>query len=187
MKNIIKNNLSTELTSFLIEQEIKEFNYDSNKNSPTFEWDILKDDIKNNANSIKNYNDIKQFFKTLASKIKELPTTTKTKIKKYALTTLVSVVGLTMVNKAFSDKEIKSQKPNKADITKTVEPKKELTKTKEYIIPNQYSDNLVNFLKHEEGSIKKKGEPVLKAYDLGDGKITIVMVMLKIKIILTLK
>jgi GH24 family phage-related lysozyme (muramidase) len=37
----------------------------------------------------------------------------------------------------------------------------------------QSSDDLYNHLKYEEGSIINKGEPVLRAYDLGDGAYTI--------------
>ena len=39
--------------------------------------------------------------------------------------------------------------------------------------PTKVSQNLINHLKYEEGSIKQKGEPVLKAYKLGDGAITV--------------
>ena len=35
------------------------------------------------------------------------------------------------------------------------------------------SDELVSFLKHEEGDTKQKGEPVLTAYKIGDGMVTI--------------
>jgi GH24 family phage-related lysozyme (muramidase) len=37
----------------------------------------------------------------------------------------------------------------------------------------QSSESLFNHLKYEEGSIRDKGEPVLTAYDLGDGAYTI--------------
>ena len=52
----------------------------------------------------------------------------------------------------------------------------ELTKVDEEVVlerTRDYSEDLVEFIKRVEGSPKKKGEPLLTAYAIGDGMVTI--------------
>lgn len=59
--------------------------------------------------------------------------------------------------------------------------KEKITENDEYVIDKQYVDgtklkasqNFWDTIKKEEGSLKERGKPVLKAYKLGDGRITI--------------
>jgi len=59
--------------------------------------------------------------------------------------------------------------------------KEKITENDEYVIDKEYVDgtklkasqNFWDTIKKEEGSLKERGKPVLKAYKLGDGRITI--------------
>jgi len=51
--------------------------------------------------------------------------------------------------------------------------KDETTTPKSNLQIRNVSESLIEFIKDEEGSARKKGEPVLTAYDIGDGRITI--------------
>ena len=99
-------------------------------------------------------------------------------MKKYAITTLIGVIGLTSFNNLIGDmgnaldsKEIKV--PSKKVDTNSLKTNiKDVVDTK-FNTPNKVSSNLINMLKNHEGSAKRKGEPVLRAYELGDGKVTV--------------
>ena len=59
--------------------------------------------------------------------------------------------------------------------------KEKINENDEYVIDKKYVDgtklkasqNFWDTIKKEEGSLKEKGKPVLKAYKLGDGRVTI--------------
>ena len=59
--------------------------------------------------------------------------------------------------------------------------KEKINENHEYVIDKKYVDgtklkasqNFWDTIKKEEGSLKEKGKPVLKAYKLGDGRVTI--------------
>ena len=60
--------------------------------------------------------------------------------------------------------------------------KEKINENDEYVIDKKYVDgtklrasqNFWDTIKKEEGSLKERGKPVLKAYKLGDGRVTIV-------------
>ena len=142
-----------------------------NEGPITFEWDIAQETIdkaKENTNTPKQ---AELFLKALINKVKNLPKKIKMKLIKYGIIGLVGLLSVSGISKTIEtlDPEIKTEILTFVNKEKESEPEKEvLVKT-----PTQVSDSLVNFIKYEEGDPKKKGEPVLKAYKLGDGMITV--------------
>ena len=130
--------------------------------SYTFEWDLTKEKLDKSRSKITTKDQAIKYLEFLMDKVKNLPEKIKIKIIKYSSYVLVGLIGLNTINSIITDKE-----PNIKD---------EIVTTKETTIhksPKKVSKNLLNLLKYEEGSIKQKGEPVLKAYKLGDGAITV--------------
>jgi GH24 family phage-related lysozyme (muramidase) len=131
------------------------------KTKPDMEWDFteVKKDIDLSKLWVKTKEDVKEYLKILKNKIKELPTELKKKIIRYVM---YSFLGLLSLNQIQSSLE--------PTLQKAVETEKQVFEQPRI---RQSSDDLYNHLKYEEGSIINKGEPVLRAYDLGDGAYTI--------------
>jgi GH24 family phage-related lysozyme (muramidase) len=104
-----------------------------------------------------------EYIKTLKNKIQNLPKELKRKILKYVLYSFLGLLSLTQIQTQIEE-----------PVQQTVKKEKEVIKNvvKDLRIRNS-SDTLLNHLKWEEGSIRDKGEPVLTAYNLGDGAYTI--------------
>ena len=135
------------------------------KTEPDMEWDFtdVKKDLDLSKLWVKTKEDAKEYLSILREKIKELPTDLKKKIIRYVM---YSFLGLLSLNQIQSSLEPTLQKS--VEIEKQV-----LPKVVEQPRIRQSSEDLINHLKWEEGSITRKGEPVLTAYDLGDGAYTI--------------
>jgi len=131
------------------------------KTEPDMEWDFtdVKKDLDLSKLWVKTKEDAKEYLTILKNKIKELPTELKKKIIRYVM---YSFLGLLSLNQIQSSLEPTLQKAVETEKQVFVQPR-----------IRQSSDDLYNHLKYEEGSIINKGEPVLRAYDLGDGAYTI--------------
>jgi GH24 family phage-related lysozyme (muramidase) len=131
------------------------------KTEPDMEWDFtdVKKDLDLSKLWVKTKEDAKEYLTILKNKIKELPTELKKKIIRYVM---YSFLGLLSLNQIQSSLE--------PTLQKAVETEKQVFEQPRI---RQSSDDLYNHLKYEEGSIINKGEPVLRAYDLGDGAYTI--------------
>ena len=144
--------------------------------SPTFEWDIAKEKLDNSMSFVKTKEQAQEYLVRVLEKIQPIPRAIKIKIVKYLVFTLVGLMGYSAIKDVVYDSapEI-SQEIGKAMVAvsankNAVDFKKKVELAKE---PRKSSETLKNILKHEEGSIQEKGEPVLKAYKLGDGMITV--------------
>lgn len=134
------------------------------KTEPDMEWDFtnVKKDIDKSKLWVKTKEDAIQYIESVSDKIKNLPPELRKKILKYTLYSFVGLLTVKQLNKTVEPA-----------LKKTVEVEKETIKK---IIPpriRKSSQNLIDHLKYEEGSIVNKGEPNLVAYDLGDGAYTI--------------
>jgi len=131
---------------------------------PDMEWDFtnIKKDLDKSKTWVETEEDAIEYLNLLKEKIKNLPDELKNKIIKYVLYSFIGLISLTQI-KNYLDPPLKSAVETEKDIIKTLNPE---------IIRNS-SESLFNHLKWEEGSIYDKGEPVLTAYDLGDGAYTI--------------
>ena len=134
--------------------------------APDMEWDFTtaKDQIKQASRWVKTKEDAIEFLRTVRDKIKELPDNTKLKIMEYVIFALMGVVGLKLIYRVLNPPLETIQKVEKKAL-EDIKPKYERIR--------KSSEKLFNHLKWEEGSIYDKGEPVLRAYDLGDGAYTI--------------
>jgi GH24 family phage-related lysozyme (muramidase) len=131
------------------------------KTEPDIEWDFteVKKELDLSKLWVKTKEDAKEYLSILKDKIKELPVDLKKKIIRYVMYTFLGLLSLNQIESALEPK-----------LQKTVETEKQVLKEPRI---RQSSDDLYNHLKYEEGSVVNKGEPVLKAYDLGDGAYTI--------------
>jgi GH24 family phage-related lysozyme (muramidase) len=154
------------ISSRYLDQVAQTINLIREDDQPDFEWDFteIKKNIENSTLWIKTKEEAKKYLEILKEKLKNLDSDLKRKLFKYAIYSLIGIIGY----------------QNIKDITTTSEPEKiELPvdvggglKEKDVRI-RDYDDELINHLKYEEGSITNKGEPVLVAYDIGDGAKTI--------------
>lgn len=133
----------------------------------TFTWDLAKEKVDLSKKYVKTKEQAIEYLKNFFNQIKKLPRGLKIKIAKYVVSSFIGLVGVGVVSGLMSN--------TVPDIEKevvTVVADKPVEK-QEYVRPTQVSPELLDFLKHEEGSIRDKGEPVLKAYKLGDGAVTV--------------
>ncbi len=172
----------------ILEQQFKFFkSLDKFNETNTFEWDFTKD-IQDNLTAIQKLNlgkdKIISYFKKFLKRLEKLPDAFKLKLfKGIVLSLLVSMTTTEIINTVSNyynnDTELSTAEArveiNKLTdvVRKTSRNIKKEDKQIEYTTPTSFSDTLVNFLQHEEGDVIKKGEPVLTAYDIGDGMITI--------------
>ena len=143
--------------------------FEDEEREPDMVWDFTqaKDQIEKASSWVKTKEDAIEFLKTVRDKIKELPTNTKLKIMEYVIMALMGVVGVKLIYRVLNPRlETVQQIEKKAieDVSQQ-EPK--------YQRIRKSSEDLFNHLKWEEGSIYDKGEPALRAYNLGDGAYTI--------------
>jgi GH24 family phage-related lysozyme (muramidase) len=131
------------------------------KTEPDMEWDFtdVKKELDLSKLWVKTKEDAKEYLSILKDKIRELPVDLKKKIIRYVMYTFLGLLSLNQIESALEPK-----------LQKAVETEKQVLKEPRI---RQSSDDLYNHLKYEEGSVVNKGEPVLKAYDLGDGAYTI--------------
>lgn len=172
----------------LISEAIKNvYKENSEKPSPTYEWDLTEKKVKDSTLGIKTLEQAKQYLNILFKKIKNLPKKIKLKILKYAFISLAGIMSYSQLYDYASnsdsglddeieiiklDLKINNEEGESTEIMDLDSEENEEEAILSYI-PNSVSDSLVDFMKKEEGSAKFKGKPVLVAYDLGDGMITI--------------
>lgn len=135
------------------------------KTEPDMEWDFtnVKKDIDLAKMWVQTKEDAEEFVKNLIVKIKNLPTKVKAKILRYVLYSLVGLISIGQIRDYLNpplEKAVKTEK----EVVKNIAQDLKIRKS---------SENLLDHLKWEEGSIRDKGEPVLVAYNLGDGAYTI--------------
>ena len=128
------------------------------------EWDFteVKKELDSSKLWVKTKEDVKEYLTSLKEKIKNLPNNLKKRILKYVL---YSFLGLLSINQIQNYLEPQLQQ--------AVKKEKEVIKKLQDVKIRKSSENLKNHLRYEEGSITEKGQPVLTAYDLGDGAYTI--------------
>ena len=138
---------------------------DEGKTEPDMEWDFtkVKEEIDLSKMWVKTKEDALEYINTLKNKIQNLPKELKRKILKYVLYSFLGLLSLTQIQTQIEE-----------PIQQVVKKEKQVIKNvvKDLRIRNS-SEKLLDHLKWEEGSIRDKGEPVLTAYNLGDGAYTI--------------
>ena len=135
------------------------------KTEPDMEWDFtdVKKDLDLSKVWVKTKEDAQEYLSMLKEKIKGLPTDLKKKIIRYVMYSFLGLMSLNQIQSSLEPKLQKAVETEKQVLQKVVEQQR----------IRQSSEGLFNHLKWEEGSVVNKGEPVLKAYDLGDGAYTI--------------
>ena len=136
--------------------------FEDEEREPDMEWDFTqaKDQLEKASSWVKTKEDAIEFIKKVKDKVKQLPDDIKRKIFQY---TLYTVLGLVTTKQFYQ-----LLNPSLKQVAKT---EQQTFKPEQRI--RQSSEDLINHLKYEEGSIYDKGEPALRAYDLGDGAYTI--------------
>lgn len=134
------------------------------KTKPDMEWDFepIKNELDLSKLWVKTKEDAIEYFEYVKEKVKDLPLELKKKILKYVAYSLIGLLTLNQIGKYLEE-----------PLQGVVKSEKEVIQK---IVPHRIrksSDKLLDHMKWEEGSIKHKGEPVLVAYDLGDGAKTI--------------
>ena len=137
---------------------------ENEEREPDMEWDFtnVKDDIDFSKMWVKTKEDVKKYISILKEKIKELPDDLKRKIMRYVMYSFLGIVSLNQIQN-FLEPPLQTAVKTEKDVIKKMEPQRIRKSSKE----------LLDHLKWEEGSIRHKGEPVLVAYNLGDGAYTI--------------
>jgi GH24 family phage-related lysozyme (muramidase) len=183
-RQIITLEESVNNTISLIKENMKKI--DDN----TYVWDLTKDKIEKSTNKFYNKKQAIKYFELFLEKMNLLPKSVKVKLTKILAISLLSLIGFSTISNIIKkevpeiekevildlEKELKIKNTlnNKIDTTtnnKIDTTKNEINKT--FISPNKSSKHLEMFLKKEEGKIGSNGKPVLRAYSLGDGMITI--------------
>lgn len=173
---------------FKLLTEDTDFSGNVNPDNPNqVTWDKLDSNIKKSTQGVNTLDKAKDYFNMLHKKVKSLPKNVKKKVFNAAIIGL----GTLMLSNIGKTKELLSVLPLEVrdevvaidnPVMKTIKDVGTLDLTDKIDPPpkpitapsiRDVSDNLINFLKNEEGSPKHKGEAVLTAYDLGDGAITI--------------
>ena len=151
------------MSNVLFESDINEIYSIINEGQNSFDniWDSVKEKINTSISRIKNSEEAANFIIQIIQKTKNLPLIIRNKTIRYVVVTLIGIYGAVSVNSSLP--------PEYSSLI----PKIETVKSPKFIIPSKASQTLANFLKDEEGSSKEKGEPVLKAYNIGDGMITV--------------
>lgn len=139
---------------------------------PDMVWDFtdVKQNIDKSKSWVKTKEDVIEYLKNLLKKLENVQVPIKNKIIRYVLYSFLGILTLAQI--VNIENQVSGTKSN-TQIKKNVE----ITKpTKEPVVDvkiRQVSPDLIDHLKYEEGSIYDKGEPVLTAYNLGDGAYTI--------------
>ena len=138
---------------------------ENEEREPDMEWDFteVKNDLDTSKLWVKTKEDVKEYLQTLKNKIKNLPSNTKKRIIKYVLYSFLGILTINQINDL-----VEPQVQNVVNIEKKFD--KEIG---EVLRIRKSSPELYEHMRYEEGSIRKKGEPVLVAYNLGDGAYTI--------------
>lgn len=134
------------------------------KTEPDMEWDFtnVKKDIDKSKLWVKTKEDAIQYIESVVDKIKNIPPELRKKILKYVLYSFIGLLSIKQLNKTVEPVVKKVDQIEKETIEKIIS-----------LRIRKSSPELYEHMRYEEGSITKKGEPVLVAYNLGDGAYTI--------------
>lgn len=147
------------------------------KNYQQFIESEIKEYIDQRLSTINesNLNMLRSTFLSTLKKIKKLNFERQKKIIGYLIASMLMIAPPVMIETMVEDESIKKE-------IKQIEPKLEdeiTSKLDEFeskfkdVTKMRLSSEGWKSIKYEEGSVKEKGEPVLKAYKLGDGMVTI--------------
>jgi GH24 family phage-related lysozyme (muramidase) len=139
---------------------------------PDMVWDFtdVKQDLDDSKTWVKTKEDVIEYLKNLIKKLENVRVPIKKKILRYVLYSFIGILSLSQIQRI--EKNI-SEPTSGLKLTQLATPiSANLPKVIDYRIRNVTPD-LIEHLKYEEGSIVDKGEPMLTAYDIGDGAITI--------------
>jgi|694.fasta_scaffold87093_1 GH24 family phage-related lysozyme (muramidase) len=141
---------------------------ENEEREPDMEWDFteVKNDLDTSKLWVKTKEDVKEYLQTLKNKIKNLPSNTKKRIIKYVLYSFLGILTINQINDL-----VEPQVHNIENVGKII--KSVGNNEVEELRVRKSSPELYEHMRYEEGSIRKKGEPVLVAYNLGDGAYTI--------------
>jgi GH24 family phage-related lysozyme (muramidase) len=160
-RDIIREVLLEQKSERLINEAISLFEKEGD--SPTFEWDIAQEKLDQSIENIFTGTQAKEYLIKFLDRIKSLPRQIKIRLAKYVATSLIGLIGIGTISNVFSGQASDIQK----DVISSIQ--KEVNKS-EFKAPTNVSNELIEFLKGEEGI---GGKPVLTAYDIGDGAYTI--------------
>jgi|AntRauMFilla1563_2_1112583.scaffolds.fasta_scaffold00263_17 GH24 family phage-related lysozyme (muramidase) len=153
----------------------EDINYDDDTEYE-YDWGNIESDVKNSTRGIKTLENAKEYFNMLHGKVKNLPKLARKRVFNIAL---LSLTGLMLSNLSKTKEEVIDELPEdvvvdimSADVA-AAKLLKAATVKKEFPKVRDVSSSFIEFLKYEEGSPIKKGQPILTAYDLGDGHVTI--------------
>jgi len=134
------------------------------KTEPDMEWDFtnIKKDIDKSKLWVKTKEDAIQYIESITDKIKNITPELRKKILKYVVYSFIGLLSIKQLNKTVEPVVKKADQIEKETIEKIIS-----------LRIRKSSPELYKHMKYEEGSITKKGEPVLVAYNLGDGAYTI--------------
>jgi len=134
------------------------------KTEPDMEWDFtnVKKDIDKSKLWVKTKEDAIQYIESFVDKIKNISPELRKKILKYVLYSFIGLLSIKQLNKLVEPVVKKADQIEKETIEKIIS-----------LRIRKSSPELYEHMRYEEGSITKKGEPVLVAYNLGDGAYTI--------------
>ncbi len=129
-------------------------------------FDDLRSKIYDIVKQFDSVEELKKYILSIYSTLKKLGDAQKKLILRYIIVAAISSFG---VNATISIvKDLPSQEQGELN---SIFSQDKVEASYEY--PRNSSPNLERFLKEEEGSAKHKGEPVLIAYSIGDGMITV--------------
>ena len=134
------------------------------KTEPDRQWDFtnVKKDIDKSKLWVKTKEDAIQYIESVVDKIKNISPELRKKILKYVLYSFIGLLSIKQLNKLVEPVVKKADQIEKETIEKIIS-----------LRVRKSSPELYEHMRYEEGSITKKGEPVLVAYNLGDGAYTI--------------
>jgi lysozyme len=144
-------------------------------NNRTFSWDIVKDNIDHTKEKVKTRKQAEKYLNIFLDKVMKVPKQLKIKMVRYVIMGLTGILAMSTITKNI---ETKAPDIKKEVLMGIVDNTTDTTNVgaftpKSTVTPSNVSDTLIKFLKHEEGSPKHKGQPVLTAYSIGDGMVTV--------------
>jgi len=134
---------------------------DDGKTEPDMEWnfDDIEKDIDKSKEWVKTKEQALEYISVLKDKIKSLPSDLKKKILRYVLYSFLGLFSISQIQN-YLEPPIQTAVKKEKEIIKKITPQ----------IIRKSSEGLFNHLKQKEGV---GGNPVLTAYNLGDGAYTI--------------
>jgi GH24 family phage-related lysozyme (muramidase) len=175
IKGTLKESVLLEISNGYIDEAIGILleNYED-ESSRTFEWDLAKEKIDKSTENVQTKTQAQKYLENFLDKIKNLPRKLKIKLVKYVAMSLIGLISIGYMQSIIATNAPDIKNDLSLSLIKTSsEEEVEEPVAEEKITPTDVSSSLYDFLKYEEGSIRHKGEPVLRAYNIGDGAVTV--------------